>query len=125
MAGQTAAVATGTSTSARKPQGRAVGLDVAEALAVVALLALSGARLRANIGFVTCNKRQSVSTMEIEMVGIRLGGNKDPTQYQGVGAYPAACLCSRNDVSNEFQSLTFDRLVLGKGGDVVMRGPDH
>lgn len=54
MTSHAAAVATGTSTSASDPQGRAVSLNMSEALAMIALLALSGAGLRADVGFVTC-----------------------------------------------------------------------
>jgi hypothetical protein len=48
----TTVVAATASASAAQAEGRAVGLDVAETLAVVALLGLSGTRKRATIGLV-------------------------------------------------------------------------
>lgn len=52
MAGQTTAVAASAGASSAQAQSRAVSLDVAESLAVVALLGLSGARVRAAIRLV-------------------------------------------------------------------------
>lgn len=53
MTGVTAAVASSSSSSSRKSQGRAISLNVAETLAVVALLGIRSPGLRANIGFMT------------------------------------------------------------------------
>lgn len=53
MASNTAAVAASAGTSSAQAQSRAVSLDVSEALAVVALLGLSGAGMRASIGLVS------------------------------------------------------------------------
>lgn len=52
MAGLTAVVAATAGGVASQTQGRAVGLDMAESLAVVALLGLGGARKRAAVGLV-------------------------------------------------------------------------
>ena len=52
MAGETARVASTARAGAAQTQGWAVGLDVAEALAVVALLGLGGARVGASVGLV-------------------------------------------------------------------------
>lgn len=52
MAGQTTAVATSAGASSTQAESWAVGLNVAESLAVVALLGLSGAWMRAAIGLV-------------------------------------------------------------------------
>jgi hypothetical protein len=46
-----AVVAAAASTGAAQAKGRTVGLDVAKALAVIALLGLGGARKRAAVGF--------------------------------------------------------------------------
>jgi hypothetical protein len=52
MTGISAAVASTRGTGAGKSQSGAVGLNVSEALAVVALLGIGGSRLRASVGLV-------------------------------------------------------------------------
>lgn len=52
MAGLSAAVASASSAGAGEAKGRAVSLDVTEALAVVALLGVGGTGLRASVGLV-------------------------------------------------------------------------
>lgn len=52
VAGETARVAPSARSSAAQPKSRAVSLDVAKALAVVALLRLGGARVRASVRLV-------------------------------------------------------------------------
>jgi hypothetical protein len=52
VTGLAAVVAPSAGTSAAQAQGRAISLDVAKTLAVVALLSLSGARQRAAVGLV-------------------------------------------------------------------------
>lgn len=53
MTGLTAVVAAAARGVAAQAEGRAIGLNVAKALAVVALLSLGGARKRAAVGLVT------------------------------------------------------------------------
>lgn len=53
VTGVPAAVASSSSPGSGKPQSRAVGLDVPETLAVVALFGVRGPGLRANIGLMT------------------------------------------------------------------------
>lgn len=52
MTGLAAVVAASAGTSAAQAQSRAISLDMAKTLAVVALLSLSGARQRAAVGLV-------------------------------------------------------------------------
>jgi urease gamma subunit len=54
VAGLAAVIASATGGSAAQAESRAVGLDVAESLAVVALLGLSRAREGAAVGLVAC-----------------------------------------------------------------------
>lgn len=56
MAGLAAVIASSTSGGAAQAESRAVGLDVAQSLAVVALLRLSRARERAAVGLVACDE---------------------------------------------------------------------
>lgn len=56
MAGLAAVVASATGGSAAQAESRAVGLDMAQSLAVVALLGLSRARERAAVGLVACGE---------------------------------------------------------------------
>jgi hypothetical protein len=53
VTGLAAVVAPSAGAGAAQAEGRAVSLDVAKTLAVVALLGLSGARQRAAVGLVT------------------------------------------------------------------------
>jgi len=53
MAGLSTAVAASAGTSTAQAKGGAISLDVTETLAVVALLGLSGARMRAGVGLMT------------------------------------------------------------------------
>ncbi|KAF9729029.1 hypothetical protein PMIN01_12719 [Paraphaeosphaeria minitans] len=52
MTGEATGVASSAGTGAAQAERRAIGLNVAEALAVVALLGLGGARVRASVGLV-------------------------------------------------------------------------
>ena len=66
MTGLAAAVAASAGRVSGQAEGRAVGLNMAEALAVVALLSLSSARERAAVGLVArllaCSKGQRNAT---------------------------------------------------------------
>lgn len=79
MAGLTAVVAATAGGSAAQTESRAVGLDVAQSLAVVALLGLGRARKRAAVGLVAyrkvCQNRRRAEKQSCERV-----------------AYLAACL---------------------------------
>lgn len=57
VAGLAAVVASATGGSAAQTESRAVGLDMAQSLAVVALLRLSRARKRAAVGLVACGEK--------------------------------------------------------------------
>ena len=65
MAGITAIVAPGTSSCSGESQRGAIGLDVAESLAVVALLGIRGPRLRAHVRLVTCRIRKQICSNQL------------------------------------------------------------
>lgn len=56
VAGLAAVVAAAAGSSAAQAEGRAIGLDMAQSLAVVALLSLGRAGKRAAVGFVSCGE---------------------------------------------------------------------
>lgn len=66
VSGLSAGVAAAAGAGAAQTQGRAVGLDVAETLAVVALLRLGGARVGAAIALVAWGRGQSVMEGRVE-----------------------------------------------------------
>jgi hypothetical protein len=65
MAGIAAVVASSTSSCSGESQGGAISLNVAESLAMVALLGIRGPRLRAHVRFVTCRVRSQICSHQL------------------------------------------------------------
>lgn len=77
MAGLATVVATAAGTSTAQAEGRAVSLNVAETLAVVALLGLGGSGKRASVGLVALQTLDMYCVLDTSLT------------------YRAACSCSR------------------------------
>jgi hypothetical protein len=59
VAGLTTVIAATAGSGAAQAEGRAIGLDMSQSLAVIALLRLSRARKRAAVGLVACDENLS------------------------------------------------------------------
>ncbi|KAI0473067.1 hypothetical protein GGR56DRAFT_597275 [Xylariaceae sp. FL0804] len=93
-----AVVAPAIAAGSRQPQRRAVGLYMAQALAVVALLGLSSARQRALVGLVAYVQQGEESAIRHEpSKSITIDGGWDHRDWHGTGCpYLAACSCSKD-----------------------------
>lgn len=90
MTRQAAAVAAGPGSGTGKPQCRAISLNVAVTLTVIALLAFGRSRLRANIGFVTLIS----CTLGIDILGggVWCGYDRYPVVRREVHTRLLACI---------------------------------